>query len=225
MTQRSSTHPHPRPCHRLQSGSLLKRPGLPRAPCCSLSKNQTAFKSFKAKNTSEGVSSHVFGGKTCSAFLKVQRISSTQEASHLPSVPRPGSGMPLGGCVHSKWYPGGGWGPVQLSPTGKRSPEPTEARAPEQSRPMGVQPSSPEPRLGAEATAEGARPQKRPPQCQATGVRLSGRVTASSSPGISDCRQTDTYLPAAGPRRRAWLHGGWAGHCLVLDTPPACSDT
>lgn len=80
-------------------------------------------------------------------------------------------------------------------------------------------------RLGAEAMAEGVRPQKRPPQCQVTGVRLSGRVTASSSPEISDCRQTDTSLPAAGPRRKAWLHGGWAGHCLVLDTPPGCSDT
>ena len=50
-------------CPRLLSGSLLERPGLPGVPCCPLSKNQTAFKSFKAKNTLEGVSSHVFGGK------------------------------------------------------------------------------------------------------------------------------------------------------------------
>lgn len=148
----------------------------------------------------------------------MQRISSRQEASHLPSVPRPGSGVPLGGCLHSKWYPGAGWGPIQLSLTGKRSPEPTVARAPEQSSPRWVQPSSPEPRLGAEASW-GRGPQKRPPQCQVTGVRLSGRVTASSSPGTSDCRQADSSLPAAGTRRGAWLHGGWAGRCLVLDAP------
>lgn len=73
--------------------------------------------------------------------------------------------------------------------------------------------------------AGGAGPQKRPPQCQVTGVRLSGRVTASSSPGTSDCRQADSSLPAAGTRRRAWLHGGWARRCLVLDAPPGCRDT
>lgn len=147
-----------------------------------------------------------------------------QEASHLPSVPRPGSGMPLGGCVHLKWYLGGGWGPVQLSQQAGVHLNPQQLELQNKAAPWGAA-QLPEPRLGVEAMAGGARPQKRPPQCQLTGVRLSGRVTASNPPGISDCRQTDSSLPAAGPRRRAWLHGGWAGRCLVLDAPPGCSDT
>ena len=48
------------------------------------------------------------------------------------------------------------------------------------------------------------------------GVNLSGKVTASSTPGISGSRQTVLSLLEGG---LAVWGLGWAGPCLILDAP------